>query len=256
MLILLSPAKTMRSSLTFPQSCDDMTSPRLMGATRRLLDEMRARGVDELQHELKVSRTVAQQAQERFAAFEADGLAPLAALDAYDGVVFKHMRAGGELSAAQRAYLQEHARICSPLYGLLRPLDGVLPYRMEGALRLRELGVSVDRFWRDWQTDLLLADGAAQGGTLVYLASKQEQAAFHWKRIEQGLRVIHIDFLQRKGDRLRNVVVYTKMARGEMLRYAVGAQIASVSELRRFEWEGYRYEASLSTETRWVWLRE
>ncbi len=256
MLILLSPAKTMRSSLPHDQSFDDVTTPRLMACTSLLVDEMRARSVDVLQRELKVSPAVAQETQQRFAAFDHEAVAPLAALDAYDGVVFKHMRAGAVLSEAQRAYLQRHARICSPLYGLLRPLDGVLPYRMEGTLRLKEQGVSVDRFWRDHQTDLLLEDARAQGGTLIYLASKQEQLAFHWRRVEQGLRVIHIDFLQRKGDKLRNVVVYTKMARGEMLRYLVAAQIEKEADLQGFEWEGYRYEAHLSTETRWVWLRE
>ncbi len=123
-------------------------------------------------------------------------------------------------------------------------------------MKLGEGKTRADRYWREHQTQLLINDAQEAGGTLIYLASKEEQQAFDWKKVCQQLRVLHIEFLQRKGEKLRNVVVYTKMARGEMLRHMLEQRVTELEQLKGFEWEGYRYSDAESSEDRWVWVRE
>ncbi|MFI3306525.1 MAG: peroxide stress protein YaaA [Rikenellaceae bacterium] len=175
----------------------------------------------------------------------------LPAVDSYDGVVYKHFK--GDINSE---YLRERVRISSLLYGLLRPYDLIQPYRMEGFVRLAGSDERVDIFWRNIQTRTLIDDVNAKGGTLLYLASKEEQKAFHWREVCSKVRVIDFKFLQHKGDKLRQVVIYTKMARGEMIRYMMEQNIADPEELKAFELSGYRYDEALSAANEWVWVME
>ncbi len=251
MIFLLSPAKTMTL-----QGRAARTQPRFAEQTHDIITQMLPYSEVELQRVFKISPRLAQELHASFAAHAAKEAPSVAAIDGYDGVVLKHLKAGAPLDEQQGDYLQQHARLCSLLYGLLRPLDAIRPYRMEGYVRLPSSGIRVDKYWRDHQTPLLIEDAQAAGGTLIYLASKEEQQAFHWKSVEQALRVIHIDFLQRKGDKLRPIVVYTKMARGEMLRYAMQQRITSAEALKEFCWHGYVYNEAQSDAQRWVWVKE
>ncbi len=256
MLALISPAKTMRYRRESENESNEYLQPRFLEQTNHILSCMVQYSTVQLSEIFKVSTPLARDLRERFISTFDESVESLPAVDSYDGVVYKHFKADGGFSFYQEQYLQQHLRISSLLYGLLRPFDLIKPYRMEGFVRLASSDERVDRFWRDNQTQELIDDVIEQGGELLYLASREEQNAFHWKEVQRRVRVIDFVFLQVKGDKLRQVVVYTKMARGEMLRYMVDNSINRSEELKAFEWGGYRYNAELSTTDKWVWLME
>ncbi len=257
MLALISPAKTMRSATEIEPGTETLiTQPRFLEQTHHILSCMVQYSAVELAEIFKVSAPIARDLKERFVAILDKSIESVAAVESYDGVVYKHFKGERDFSPSQREYLQQHLRISSLFYGVLRPFDQIKPYRMEGFVRLAGSDERVDRFWRDRQTQLLIDEVLEQGGELLYLASREEQNAFHWKEVQKKVRVIDFLFLQPKGDKLRQVVIYTKMARGEMLRFMMDNAIEDPRELKAFEWGGYRYNAELSSEDKWVWLME
>lgn len=251
MIALISPAKTMRHDATIEPP---YSTPRFMEHTLEIASLMLSYSREELEQIFKISTPIAQELKVRFANLFDDSIAAIPALDSYDGVVYKHFKR--EFQPSEREYLQERVRISSLLYGLLRPMDMVKPYRMEGFVRLSGSDERVDRYWRNIQTQLLIDDVNKSGGVLLYLASKEEQNAFHWREVSRAVRVVDIQFLQYKGDKLRQVVIYTKMARGEMVRYMVDNRIENPEELKNFQWSGYRYNGDLSSPEKWVWVME
>ncbi len=251
MIALISPAKTMSSE---PTMAATLSTPRFMEHTSYIVELMMRYSVEELCEIFVISHSIAEELKIRFGHFFDEGSAPIAAIDSYSGVVYKHFKEG--LTPSQIEYLNGRVRISSLLYGLLRPLDAITPYRMEGNIRLAGTDMRVDRYWRDIQTSTLISDVEASGGVLLYLASKQEQSAFNWREVQRSVRVIDIQFLQYKGSKLRQVVIYTKMARGEMLRYMAENMVDNPEALKDFEWGGYRFSEDHSTEGTWVWIME
>lgn len=251
MLALISPAKTMQSRARIDTRQAIFSQPRFREQTEYIVSLMLRYSADELAEIFKVSGAIARQLQGRFKQFYDDGAGLLPAIDGYDGVVYRHFK-----DVVNSDYLQARVRISSLLYGLLRPYDLIRAYRMEGYVRLAGSDERVDKFWRDIQTQTLIDDVNDMGGVLLYLASKEEQNAFHWREVRSKIRVIDFKFLQEKNGKLRQVVIYTKMARGEMIRYMMAQNITDPEELKSFEWSGYRYNDALSSENEWVWLME
>ena len=149
--------------------------------------------------------------------------------------------------------MQRHLNITSFLYGLLRPLDAIRTYRLEGDAVLPGHGEqTVFEYWQDKLTDAFLEKIKADDGILVNLASSEMKRLFDWKRVCREARVITPEFRVREGDRLKTVVVYTKMCRGEMTRHILKNRIADLATLRSFEWEGFRLDPALSKGDDWV----
>lgn len=251
MITLISPAKNMRPA---PDVAPPLTQPRFPAQTEQIVECMVQYSAMELTEIFKVSNAIATQLKGRFLEFVNSPHTLYPAVESYDGVVYKHFK--GQFSACEQEYLQSHLRISSLMYGLLRPFDAIKPYRMEGFVRLAGYDIRVDNFWRTHQTQLLIDETLSSDGTLIYLASREEQKSFDWRRVKRELRVIDIVFAQRRGDKLRQVVIYTKMARGEMLRYMIDNSIDNPDQLKDFEWEGYRYIDSLSSQNEWVWVMD
>lgn len=255
MIALISPAKGMVNS-NIEDINDLLTEPRFKEHTQHIAALMLAYSSGELEKIFKISGSIARELKGRFLDLHDNEIAKSAAIDSYDGVVYKHFKRVEGFTIAEREYLQQRVRISSLLYGLLRPLDLIKPYRMEGFVRLSGSDMRIDRFWRDHQTQTLIDDVRESGGTLLYLASKEEQNAFHWRQVTKSVRVIDILFLQQKRDKLRQVVIYTKMARGEMIGYMMKHKIDDPEKLKAFEWAGYRYNDQLSSSDSWVWLMD
>ncbi len=251
MIALISPAKKMHAN---SPKASDISEPRFAAQTDLIAEAMLSYSARELELIFKISRNIALELRGRFLALSDEHFPKLAAIDCYDGVVYRHFKGDGELIDKYRYYLQKVVRISSLMYGLLRPLDAVKPYRMEGFVRLAGSDERVDNFWRDYQTQTLIDDVKEAGGELLYLASQEEKNAFHWREVKRNIRVIEFKFLQPKGDKLRQVVIYTKMARGEMIRFMMERNIQDADSLKTFEWGGYRYSEELSTKDSWVWL--
>ncbi|MDE7123061.1 MAG: YaaA family protein [Alistipes sp.] len=242
MQLLLSCAKTMAtdSAVRTPRTA----TPRFAAQADLLAARLAALSVGELARELKVGERIATENRRRY--FRFHDTPARAALEAYAGIVFRRI-APETFSADDFEYAQRHLNITSFLYGLLRPLDAIRPYRLEGAARIPGLdGRSLFEFWQPQLTDLLIDRVRADDGVLVNLASGEMKRLFDWKRVCREVRVVTPDFRIGDGERLRTVVVYAKMCRGAMTRYLLHRRIDTPEALHDFVWEGFRFDPERS----------
>lgn len=236
------------SSLPTPRT----TSPLYGAQAGQLAGQLATLSTEELAGILRVNRQIAATNRLRYSRFHDAAETTLPALAAYTGIVFKRI-APADFTAADFEYAQAHLNITSFLYGLLRPLDAIRTYRLEGDAVLPGHGErTVFEYWQDKLTDAFLEKIKADDGILVNLASGEMKRLFDWKRIRREVRVITPEFRIREGDRLKTVVVYTKMCRGEMTRYILRNRIDDPELLKAFEWEGFRQDAALSKSDDWV----
>ncbi len=256
MIAFISPAKTMSDDNIDDKAIMAIASiPRFEKETQGIVMQMASYSIDELEEIYKASFSIASQLKSRFMKFYDEPEAKNIAIRAYDGVVFKHIQTD-RLSVDDLKYLQGHLRICSLMYGVLRPCDLIKPYRMEPFVRLTELDdVRVDKYWRAIHTDLFIDDINKAGGVLLYLSSKEEQNVFDWKKVKAQTKVVNFDFMQYKGDKLRTVTIYAKMARGEMVRYMIDNKVEDYNDLKNFKWEGFAFSEVHSDDTKFVFIQ-
>jgi cytoplasmic iron level regulating protein YaaA (DUF328/UPF0246 family) len=172
------------------------------------------------------------------------------ALYAFAGDVYTGLDAA-TLDEAAIDYAQDHLRMLSGLYGLLRPLDAMKPYRLEMGTRWAPRKAKLTDWWHDRIADSLAGDVAKEGsGTVLNLASQEYWAAVEGK-LPADIRVIAVDF--RDGDRF--VSFHAKTARGLMARWLVEHRVSDVEAMKGFDTDGYRFVADESDDTRWRFLR-
>lgn len=245
MQILLSCAKTMtaKSKIKYPF----LTVPRYMQEASELALFLSQRSVPELEKMLRVKTNIALENQSRYQVFHSEDTSVLPAILAYTGIVFKRVDPAS-FSEADYEYAQNHLWLTSFIYGLLRPLDQIKNYRLEGDAKLEELGgQSVFDYWKDKLTDAFIESVQKSGGILFYLASEEMKRLFHWNKVEAAVRVITPEFKVFKDGKLKTVVVYAKMCRGEMTKYILQNRIEDVTQLKAFSWEGFVFKEELST---------
>lgn len=250
MQLLLSCAKTMteRSSVPTPRT----TRPAYRSEAAELAAGLATLPTDELARLLRVNRRIAAENRLRYGRFHGDDDAAIPALTAYTGIVFKRIDPAS-FTDADFEYAQRHLNITSFLYGLLRPLDAIRPYRLEGnAVLPGHDEETVFAYWHERLTDALLDKIRRDDGILVNLASGEMKRLFDWRRICREVRVITPEFRIREGDRLKTIVIYTKMCRGEMTRHILKNRITDPEALQAFEWEGFRFDPSLSRGDNWT----
>ncbi|WP_418991676.1 YaaA family protein [Alistipes sp.] len=249
MQLLLSCAKTMASasSVRPPRT----TQPLYLREAEQLALRMAALGTDELARMLRINPRIAAENRLRYHRFLDPEESALAAITAYTGIVFKHL-APATFTPADFEYAQQHLLITSFLYGLLRPLDAIRPYRLEGDARVGNDDRTLYDYWRERLTETFLDRIRSDDGVLVNLASGEMKRLFDWPRIRREVRVITPEFRVREGDRLRTVVVYTKMCRGEMARQVLLRRISDPDHLKDFDWQGFAWDPVLSRGDEWV----
>lgn len=253
MLILISPAKTM--SATSKVKAPAETLPRFSKEATEIALSMTQFSKEELARILKLSPKLATENYMRFREFHSEDNVPLQAILAYTGVVFKNL-SPKDFSKDDFLFAQDHLRFASFCYGLLRPLDLIKPYRMEFDVKLPELGDgNMYNYWRGRQTQTLIDDVNKADGTLIYLASMDIQPSFEWKKVEQSVRVITPEFKVWKNGKAETIVVYAKMARGQMSRFIIRNRISDPEELKSFSWEGFTYNENRSEKDKWVFLQ-
>lgn len=253
MLILLSPAKTMTG--TSKTKAPAATAPAFQAEANEIALNMAQYAKDELEKQLKLSPKLAVESYNRYQEFHSPESRPLQAILAYTGVVFKHIDPT-DFTTEDFLFAQDHVRFVSICYGLLRPLDGIKPYRMEYDIRLPELGGgNMYAYWREKQTDYLIHEVKQAGGILFNLASMDVQPAFDWKKVEEAVRVITPDFKVVKNGKAKTIVIYAKMARGQMTRHIIKNRITNPEVLKNFSWEGYHYIEEESDRNHWSFLQ-
>ena len=252
MLMVISPAKALNFDaptrslpLTTPAMKDDIAV--LDTVTRKL------RAAD-LRKLMDISEPLAKLNYERFQAFDPSVEEGLQAAIAFNGDVYSGLNAR-ELDAKAFAWAQNHLRILSGLYGLLRPADAIQPYRLEMGVRLKtRRGKSLYDFWGD--RIALALNEAAEGHkdrTLVNLASQEYFGAVDARALK--LPVVTCRFLEEKAGVSKQISFFAKRARGMMARYAIDNRIEKVADLKGFDVGGYSWRKDLSSEADWVFLR-
>ena len=247
MQIIISPAKTMREDT---DSFDIAGLPRFLPQTRQILSVLRAMRPDELQALWKCSDSIAELNIHRLERMNLERLLTPALLT-YDGIQYQHM-APGIFEQAQYDYLQEHLRILSGFYGILRPFDGVTPYRLEMQAKLPVDGCKdLYAFWGSRLADAL----AAESSTILNLASKEYSKAVA-PHLPEHVRFITCTFAQRKAEKLVERATMCKMARGQMVRWLAERQITEAEDAQGFDELGFCFSPEHSSGNDFVFIKE
>ncbi len=243
MQIILASAKIMNDKV---KSSPDirLSSPRFQNEAHSFARDMTQYSADTIAEMLGCSQQIAAQNRMRYMRFFED--APkLPAILAYHGQAYKHLKAE-TLNVDNLNYSQKKLWITSFLYGLLRPLDAILPYRMEGNVELPSgEGQNMFGFWKSRLTDLLIDAVKADGGTLVHLATEEYQHLFDWQRVRKEVRIVQPLFYVSKNSELKIQAVWAKTCRGAMTRFIIENRIDKPEDLRVFSYEGFTYEHKL-----------
>lgn len=255
MIVLLSPAKTLDFSTPIPVDFAPTNIP-FPKESAVLAAQLKQLSVADVAKLMKVSADIAALNHERFAAWQWPyGSADTrAAIYAFMGEAYRGLDAYS-LSADELHYAQHHLVMLSGLYGALRPMDAIMPYRLEMGTRLQtHTADNLYSFWGDKIRLLLQSYLKAIGGhTIINLASQEYFKAVNVKALEAPL--ITPVFMQLKGDAYKQISVYAKKARGLMSRYIIDNRIEEAEALKSFDIEGYAYHESLSTAHKWVFTR-
>jgi cytoplasmic iron level regulating protein YaaA (DUF328/UPF0246 family) len=251
-LIVLSPAK--RLDFTEPDPALPASERRFREDTASLARTARGRTVAELRRLMSISDDLARLNRERFQAFDPESTEGVQAAFAFAGDVYEGLGAR-ELDAAGLAFAQDHVRILSGLYGLLRPLDRIQPYRLEMGTRLKtRRGSTLYDFWGDRIARQLNADAEGQDrSVLVNLASQEYFGAVDAKAL--NLPVVTPHFRESRDGESRIISFFAKKARGGMTRFAIDERITRAEDLKAFDRDGYRFDKAASTDTEWIFIR-
>ena len=252
MLILLSPAKALDFTAGPAQAA--ITTPELADQTAELARTTRRLTVRDLRRLMSLSDNLAKLNRERFQAFDPESEEGLQAAFAFNGDVYMGLRAR-ELDRKGLAFAQEHVRILSGLYGVLRPLDAIQPYRLEMGTRLKtRRGQSLYDFWGERIAKALNEDARGhKDKTLVNCASGEYFGAVD--RAALKLPLLTCRFLEEKDGEARIISFFAKKARGLLARYAIDNRIEHVADLKGFDAAGYRFVPSLSSEGEYTFAR-
>ena len=253
MQIILASAKIMNDKL---KSVPDMSlsTPRFQNEADAFVRDMSQYSAETIAEMLGCSQQIAVQNRLRFMQFldepsgrdeRFDEKPKLPAILAYHGQAYKHLKAE-TLNVDDLNYSQEKLWITSFLYGLLRPLDGILPYRMEGHVELPSgAGQNMFGFWKSRLTDVLIDAVKADDGILLHLATEEYQHLFDWQRVRREVRIIQPLFYIRKGSELKIQAVWAKTCRGAMTRFIIENRITNPEDLNAFSYEGFAYDPRL-----------
>lgn len=255
MLSVLSPAKKLDiEPSNYPVVASE---PRLGKDTAILAREAKKLSTSDLKDLMNLSDNLAELNAERFKAFRLNGRSNSSkpAMLTFNGNVYEGLDAGS-LSAADMEFAQDHVRILSGLYGVLRPMDKIQPYRLEMGRKLAtERGSNLYQFWGSTIANTLMKDMAEhKDQTIVNLASNEYFKAVDQKAL--NVPVIETKFLNVKDGQARNLMFFSKKARGLMARWIVENRIDAADDLRGFNAEGYKYSQSKSTPELMIFTRK
>ena len=253
MLMLLSPAKTLDFSP--PPGELPVTHPAFARDTAALAKIARKLKAADLRRLMGISDKLATLNVQRFRDFKGSGASEgVPAALAFAGDVYTGLRAR-DLDGDALAWAQDHLAILSGLYGLLRPLDLIQPYRLEMGIKLANpRGEDLYAFWRDKIAKALNKVAKAMDDpTVVNLASQEYFGAVDTKALK--VPVIACAFKEGDGEDARIVSFFAKKARGAMARFAIEGRIDRAEGLKAFSEDGYRFDPALSDASTWTFTR-
>ncbi|MGI3131667.1 peroxide stress protein YaaA [Halopseudomonas pachastrellae] len=255
MLMVISPAKTL--DYDTPPVTDKSTQPRFIEHSAKLIEVLREKSPQDIAKLMSLSDKLASLNVARYGSWERESTPQNAkqALLAFKGDVYTGLNAE-DFSSDDFAFAQQHLRMLSGLYGLLRPLDLMQPYRLEMGTKLANpRGKDLYTFWGERISQWLNEDLEAQGDqVLLNLASQEYFGAVKPKAL--NARVIDTVFKDQKNGQYKIISFYAKKARGLMARYVIKERLQDPEGLKDFNLDGYRFDAVSSSENQLVFLRE
>jgi len=253
MLALISPAKTLDFS---PSPIKKYTTSPFTKESKELVGILKKKSAEDLKQLMGVSDKIAELNVERFQSFKTPFNSDNAkqAVLAFRGDVYTGLDADS-FDEADLAFAQEHLRILSGLYGILKPLDLMQPYRLEMGTKLtNKQGKNLYEFWHEKITDRLNEDiEASDSKVIVNLASKEYFKSVKPKLLKGDL--YNVNFKEDKNGTYKIVAFFAKKARGMMCNYIIKNKITNPEHLKGFDYEGYTYSEDLSTEREFIFIR-
>ena len=251
MKVIISPAKNMKMP---EKNLYMLQKPCMERETEKIWQVLHKLTPWELESVLKVNENLAVLAfmdYKAYVPFETAGdeNPHRAALTVYDGLVFKNIDAVS-LSPEDMAFAQQHLRIISGFYGVLKPLDGIMPYRLEMQCKIRIDGQNLYQFWGSRIYDEVCKDKVP----VLNLAS-EEYAKCVRKYLTPWDTMVDVDFLAYKNGKLKTVTAWAKMARGRMVRYIIKNRIDNLEAVKAFDDLGYQYAPEMSDSRKFVFIQ-
>lgn len=247
MKIILSPAKKM---VTDTDSISPAGMPEFLDKTTEILDWMKSREKDDLKAIWKCNDKIAGQNFGRLENMDLYHMLTPAILS-YEGIAFQYM-APAVFEDGQFEYIQKHLRILSAFYGVVKPLDGVRPYRLEMQAKVTIGNTrNLYDYWGDWLYQSVIDESRV----IINLASKEYSKCIE-KYLSPEDQYLTVTFCELSGKKLVTKGTYAKMARGEMVRYMAERKIENPVDIRNFNRMGYTFREDLSSETEYVFERK
>ena len=252
MKLVISPAKSLNYESDLPTKLS--TNSHFLNEAKQLntiLKKKSAKALSELMH---ISSNLGQLNYERnqqwTMPFTTENARP--AIYAFNGDVYRGLDAY-TIEASKIEALQQSVRIISGLYGILKPLDLIQPYRLEMGTKI-PVGKSKNLydFWRK-KVSTALNDELEEGELFVNLASQEYFKAIDVKILK--VPVVHVDFKEFKNGQYKTIAIFAKLARGYMTRHIIENSVETIDGLKTFATDGYAYDANLSTDTKLVFTR-
>lgn len=253
MLIILSPSKTqdfssLGSNIVY-------STPRFIQQTMHLVKALKARTAEELAELMEISKKLALLNWQRYQQFSDSFTKDNAkqAIFAFKGDVYDGLDVNN-YSMEDLTYAQQNLRIISGLYGILKPLDLIQPYRLEMGIKLGVNGAK--NLYDYWKTTLTqsLALELQQNPILVNLASNEYSSVIDFSQL--NAKVYNISFKEKKKDEYKIIGLFAKKARGLMASYIIRNQIEHIEHIKLFQEDNYHYAEALSAERELVFVRE
>ena len=250
MLAIISPSKTQDFS---PPDMRDYTLTRQLDESKLLADILKTKSQNELAKLMSISEKLAKLNYDRFQKFHTPFNFENAkqALLAFKGDVYNAVDAPS-LSKQDLTFAQDNLRMLSGLYGVIRPLDLIAPYRLEMGTKLTNpKGKNLYQFWGDKISQVLNRD---ESEVIINLASNEYFKGINQKALKA--RIINIAFKELKNDQYKIIGIYAKRARGLMARFIIKNRINNPEDLKAFSLEGYNFKEQLSEQDTWVFTRD
>ena len=250
MLILLSPAKTLDFDSEFD---DEPTRARFATEAGRIARSAAKIGADGLSELMHISPALAQLNHQRFKRFAR--AEPRPAIRAFAGDVYRGFDA---VSAEPEtiAFAQDHVRILSGLYGVLRPLDAIRPYRLEMGTRWAPEGDRLTDHWGDRVAKAIASDLRAERSKLIINLASNEYFAVLKGKLAKSVRIIAPDFRVKTAKGLQFQSFTAKVARGAMARWLCEERVADAAAIPSFDADGWRFDADGSTPDKPLFVRD
>lgn len=255
MLVVISPAKTL--DFEFLNDNLPMSEARFLKKSSIIVEELRKLDSYAISKLMKLSDKLSKLNEERFNNWNTSLDGANHCLLAFKGEVYRSLDVGS-FTEEEFFYANSHLRILSGLYGVLRPFDGIQPYRLEMGTKLKVNDEKdLYNFWGDTLIKSLIKELEKHNEkVIINLASNEYFKSVQGIEKENEIRVVTPIFKENKGGEYKIVTMKAKRARGLMTRYIIQNEIEKIEEIKSFNEEGYEFSSELSSENEWVFVRE